>query len=355
MSPSRVTLNISGEIYETYTKTLSRFPGTLLGDNEKRNNFFCDTRQQYFFNRNRISFGAILYFYQSRGLLTCPLDISLDDFEEECLFFQLPSLSIQKMKMKRGIILDEEKELETKDCQYHVWNFLENPESSNMASVYAVFNLIMVFLSIVVACLETVEELKDFHWESIELVLNVWFLGELVLRCIFCPSKKLFLQSAMTWIDISAVVPYFLLLASSKKKINGLSFLRIIRFLKIVRLFRLSRHSKRLKIVGTILKSSIWDLQLLLLCLSILIIFGGSLMYYIEGVGHPNTHFTSIPQSLWWAVQTVTTLGYGDITPFTVAGKILAASFMLFGAVTISLPVLSIVAKFTLIYSRNMK
>ena len=158
----------------------------------------------------------------------------------------------------------------------------------------------------------------------------------------------------MTWVDIIAVVPYFTMLGVTDEKIDSLAFFRIIRFLKIVRLFRLSRHSKRLKIVSAIIRSSLGDLQLLLLCLSILIVFGGSVMYYIEGANDSKTAFVSIPQSLWWAVQTITTLGYGDITPITEAGKIVAASFMLFGAVTISLPVLSIVAKFTLLYSNNM-
>jgi len=351
---ARIVFNISGEIFETYERTLARFPETLLGDDCKRKTYFCERRKEYFFNRSRAYFGAILYFYQSYGMLTCPMDLDLDDFEEECLFFQLPISSIQKMKMKRGILISEAKPRLRLTCFNRIWNVLENPETSMVASIFAIVNLAMVFISIVVACLETVSCLQYLPWERIEFSLNIWFFAELSLRTVFCPSKRIFLKSVMTWIDILAVVPYFTLLAATDEKIDSLAFFRIIRFLKIIRLFRLSRHSKRLKVVSAIIKSSVGDLQLLLLCLSILIVFGGSVMYYIEGV-NPKTQFVSIPQSLWWAVQTVTTLGYGDITPFTEAGKMVAASFMLFGAVTISLPVLSIVAKFTLLYSKNLK
>lgn len=359
---NRVVLNVSGEIYETYQETLTRFPDTLLGNKNKRNYFFCKGQHQYFFNRSRVCFGAILYFYQSDGILACPLDISLENFEEECLFFQLPVPSIQKMKMKRGVIIEESQEIESQEIpplignlQSSVWNFLEKPESSILSSIYAVLNLIVLFLSILVACMETMEDLKMVKWGHFNMALNVWFLLEFLFRCMFCPNKRTFFKETMTWVDILAVVPYFALIATTDRMVESFSFFRIVRFLKIVRLLRLSRHSKRLKLVGSILKSSLGDLQLLLLCLSILIIFGASLMYYVEGVGGSSeTQFTSIPQSLWWAVQTVTTLGYGDITPRSGAGKILAASFMLFGAVTISLPVLSIVAKFTLLYSQNL-
>lgn len=381
----RVVINISGEIYETYVKTLQRFPRTLLGDFEKRNVYYCSTTQQYFFNRNRLCFGAILYFYQSCGMLTCPLDIKLEDFEQECLFFQLPIVSIKKMKMKRGIMVEDEDQNENEDeeeddeynesggnssrsskrsiikstthrkkCMNYTWDVLENPETSYCASSYAVFSLFMVFVSVLVACMETVDDLQHLPWANMEFYLNIWFITELIFRTIFCPNKRKYFNSTMTWVDGLAVIPYFFtLLLDNRRQLNSLDFLRIIRFLKIMRLFRLSRHSKRLKIVGSIIKSSLGDLQLLLLCLSILMIFGGSLMYYIEGVDD-KTQFQSIPQSLWWAVQTITTVGYGDITPSTEFGKILAASFMLFGAVTISLPVLSIVAKFTTLYSSNM-
>ena len=69
---SRVVLNVSGEIFETRTNTLHRFTDTLLGDDTKLNRHYCHTSQQYFFDRNRLFFDAILFFYQSNGVLACP-------------------------------------------------------------------------------------------------------------------------------------------------------------------------------------------------------------------------------------------------------------------------------------------
>ena len=86
---SRAKLNISGQIYETKISTLERFPDTLLGNEEKRNRFYNSRCDQYFLDRSRIFFDAILFFYQS-GILTCPKFVPCELFMEECRFFELP-------------------------------------------------------------------------------------------------------------------------------------------------------------------------------------------------------------------------------------------------------------------------
>ena len=83
----RVTLNISGAIFETYFLTLLRFPETLLGDPRLLGQFYHPSNDHYFFDRNRHCFAAILYFFQSNGTLTCPPDVSVDVFETEVQLF----------------------------------------------------------------------------------------------------------------------------------------------------------------------------------------------------------------------------------------------------------------------------
>lgn len=363
---NRITINVSGEMFETHERTLRRFPETLLGDKDKRHKYFCWKSQQYFFNRNRQSFDAILYFYQSWGNLSRPHNIRFEDFEKECDFFQIPKSTMQFLKQKEGRPLEDEKpdednceEVVEKTFKERVWDLLENPETSNAARSLAIFSLFTIFVSVSLACIETLPSVASRNNSSsyftdpvfmLELTLNSYFFLELIVRICACPDLKKFLKVSLNIIDIVAVVPYFVILCIDVTKLTSLGFLRILRFLRVLRLFRLSKHSARIKIVGAILSESLKDLRLLFVCLMIIAVFSGSLMFFIENTAE-NSPFTSIPESMWWALQTVVTLGYGDITPTTVAGRCYSAIFMVFGAVTISLPVLSIVMKFTSMYS----
>ena len=358
---TRVVLNVSGVIFETWDRTLERFPATLLGDKEKRIKFFCCQTNTYFFNRNRAAFEAILFFYQSKGRLTKPCDISLDIFEEECEFFELPFTKIEEMKSKEGIMPKKQKKYKLSNFHRMMWNFVDNPDSSILARMFAIFSLFMIGLSVAFTCAETEPEIKKILtskniakvWFYAETSINSWFLSELILRFIFSPQKVPFITHPLNIVDGLAVIPYFVVLAINKD-VQSLSFLRILRFFRVVRLFRLGKHSRRIKIIGAIVVSSLGDLKLLLLCLTLVVILGGSMAYFAE-FDDPGTKFISIPDSLWWAVQTVVVLGYGDIVPKTVSGKIMASVFMVFGAVTISLPVLSVVTRFTALYGKNME
>ena len=206
-----------------------------------------------------------------------------------------------------------------------------------------------------VASLKTMSQLESVPWWSVELILNCWFLVELVLRFIACPSKKEFVSKKMNWVDALAVLPYFLVtLPLGETNMRSLGFFRMLRFVRVIRVVRLSKQSRRLKVVAHILRSSIEDFQMLLSCLGMLIMVYASIMYYVECVNQWRTDFQSVPASLWWAVQTITTVGYGDIIPTTLWGKLFSALLMAFGALTVSLPVLSIVTKFTNLYMKNI-
>ena len=162
------------------------------------------------------------------------------------------------------------------------------------------------------------------------------------------------MSQVLNWIDFFVVFPYFFILAIDPGKVKQFGFLRIFRLGRSVRLIRISKHSKHIRVAGFIWRSYYSDLQLLLVGLFIMVFFGGSVLYFVENFNRTSADFDSIPNSLWWAAMTVTNVGYGDIIPITVMGRILASAFMIMGVVTMSLPLLSLVIKFSTYYERNI-
>ena len=117
----RVLINISGLRFETQLQTLARFPQTLLGNPKKRMRFFDPLRNEYFFDRNRPSFDAILYYYQSGGRLRRPVNVPVDIFMEEIKFYELGEEVVENFKEDEGFIKEEERPLPENDFQRQVF------------------------------------------------------------------------------------------------------------------------------------------------------------------------------------------------------------------------------------------
>lgn len=380
----RVVINISGLLFETQLKTLAQFPTTLLGDPRKRMRFFDPLRNEYFFDRNRPSFDAILYYYQSGGRLRRPVNVPLDIFMEEIKFYQLGEDVIENFKEDEGFIKEEERPLPENEFQRQVWLLFEYPESSGPARGIAIVSVLVILISIVIFCLETLPEFRDEkekNWDT-ELSLNgtnnakkpnpftdpffivetlciIWFSFELFVRFLACPSKPAFFKNMMNTIDIVAIMPYFITLGLELAEHQGngqqamsLAILRVIRLVRVFRIFKLSRHSKGLQILGQTLKASMRELGLLIFFLFIGVILFSSAVYFAE-TDDPDSGFSSIPDAFWWAVVSMTTVGYGDMCPVTIGGKIVGSLCAIAGVLTIALPVPVIVSNFNYFYHRE--
>ena len=192
----------------------------------------------------------------------------------------------------------------------------------------------------------------------VESMCICWFSFELLMRFASAPSKTLFFKDVMNIIDFSAILPYFVTLATELAKDNdatpsgSLAIIRVIRLVRVFRIFKLSRHSKGLQILGQTLRASMRELGLLIFFLFIGVILFSSAIYFAEA-DYAETTFVSIPHAFWWAVVTMTTVGYGDMSPETMWGKLVGSMCAIAGVLTISLPVPVIVSNFSYFYHRE--
>ncbi|XP_068163127.1 potassium voltage-gated channel subfamily A member 5 [Antennarius striatus] len=385
-STERVLINIAGLRYETQLGTLNQFPDTLLGDPAKRIKYFDPLRNEYFFDRNRPSFDGILYFYQSGGKIRRPVNVSIDVFADEIRFYQLGEEAMERFREDEGFIKEEEKPLPQNEFQKQVWLIFEYPESSSPARGIAIVSVIVITISIITFCLETLPEFRDERelpaarrpdngttprpsltfsdpFFIIETTCVIWFTFELFVRFFACPSKSEFSKTVMNIIDVMSIMPYFITVGTELAEQQGqehqngqqamsLAILRVIRLVRVFRIFKLSRHSKGLQILGQTLKASMRELGLLIFFLFIGVILFSSAVYFAEA-DEPESHFSSIPDAFWWAVVTMTTVGYGDMRPVTVGGKIVGSLCAIAGVLTIALPVPVIVSNFNYFYHRE--
>ncbi|CEF70570.1 BTB/POZ-like domain and Potassium channel family and Potassium channel tetramerisation-type BTB domain and Potassium channel, voltage dependent, Kv family and Potassium channel, voltage dependent, Kv3 family and Ion transport domain and BTB/POZ fold domain and Voltage-dependent channel, four helix bundle domain-containing protein [Strongyloides ratti] len=186
----------------------------------------------------------------------------------------------------------------------------------------------------------------------VELICNIWFTIEIVIRFLTCPSKTKYFKAPVNIIDMVATTTFYIdLLLTTFGATADLEFFSIIR---IMRLFKLTQHSQGLKILMHTFKASAKELMLLVFFLVLGIVVFASLVYYAERVEvNPGNQFQSIPLGLWWAIVTMTTVGYGDMSPQTSMGRIVGSLCAIMGVLTIALPVPVIVSNFAMYYSHT--
>jgi len=217
--------------------------------------------------------------------------------------------------------------------------------------VIAYTTLTLIVLSVILFCLESMaffqKEKPKLALEILEGICVAWFTLELLVRFTFCPAKLEFFKKVMNWIDFLAIVPFYISLYPANSDVE---ILNIIRLIRIFRIFKLSRHSSGLQILGHTLRASVRELLLLISFLIIGVVLFASLIYYWEK-DEEGTRFYDIPNCFWWAVVTMTTVGYGDMAPATTMGKFIGSICAVCGVLTIALPVPVIVNNFSLYYS----
>lgn len=193
-----------------------------------------------------------------------------------------------------------------------------------------------ILLSVLAVILESIEPIGRAYGSQLHIIewfFTILFTLEYLVRLYCSPNPRAYVRSFYGIVDLLAVLPtYISLLVPSA---NLLLIIRLLRVLRIFRILKLLQYTGEANILWRSLIKARRKIVVFLFSVMIIVTIFGSLMYIIEG---PIFGFTSIPRSIYWAIVTVTTVGYGDITPHTVIGQGIAALAMLTGYAIIAVP-----------------
>ncbi|KAK5927787.1 A-type voltage-gated potassium channel KCND2 isoform X2 [Pseudochaenichthys georgianus] len=376
-----IILNVSGTKFQTWRTTLERYPDTLLGSTE-RDFFFHDETNEYFFDRDPDIFRHILNFYRT-GKLHYPRQECIAAYDEELAFFGIIAEIIgdccyEEYKDRRREnaerLQDDEEMDQSNDVtpvnlthREFLWRAFENPHTSTMALVFYYVTGFFIAISVMANVVETVpcgampnraKEMScgdrySLAFFCLDTACVMIFTVEYLLRLIAAPSRYKFMKSVMSVIDVVAIMPYYIgLVMTDNDQVSG-AFVTL-RVFRVFRIFKFSRHSAGLRILGYTLKSCASELGFLLFSLTMAIIIFATVMFYAEK-GSTASKFTSIPAAFWYTIVTMTTLGYGDMVPKTIVGKVFGSICSLSGVLVIALPVPVIVSNFSRIYHQSQR
>lgn len=226
-----------------------------------------------------------------------------------------------------------------------VYQILELARSDDRVSRwYDFFLVVLISGNIVAIIIESVEPVHiryaaQFFWFEVfsVVVFSVEYLFRL-WACVENPEGKYagwsgrmkFAATPMAMVDLLAILPFFL----------GMFFsldLRFLRALRLLRIFKLTRYSSSMTLLLKVLKDEAQSFGAAFFILIIVMIFASSGIYLFEHKAQPEA-FSNIPEAFWWSVATLTTVGYGDVTPITVGGKMFGVAIMIIGIGMVALP-----------------
>ncbi len=196
--------------------------------------------------------------------------------------------------------------------------------------------IIAILASLLVLILESIPNVMT-EWSQelryIEYTFTALFTIEYLLRLYCSPKPKSYATSFYGIVDLLAILPTYLAIF-----FPGASFMGVVRLLRVMRIFRILKLVRYLQDSNILLRSLLMARRKILIFFStvgILVVIFGALIFVIEG---PENGFTSIPHSIYWAIVTITTVGYGDMVPQTAIGKAIASLTMLLGYSILAVP-----------------
>lgn len=270
-----------------------------------------------------------------------------------------PALLFELEKYRTGVRQCREATVSTKQ---RVWILMNDQSSSRLALMIQMVVLFCIVTSCVAILLESLPELMHDNPTAstiffvVETFCVTIFTAEFLARVWSTPSQLTFWSEPMNIVDILAIAPYYLYIASGVE----FTFLTVLRMLRMVKLLKFASGNPSIHCVGATLIDSVDIGGFMIFMLTIMIIVFAALTYNFErGVYNAELQcdvrsgesdcsiFTSIPEAMWWAIVTVMMVGYGDIYPITIAGKFVASATCVVGILVVALPASVLAADFT--------
>ncbi|MGZ8197127.1 MAG: ion transporter [Burkholderiales bacterium] len=205
--------------------------------------------------------------------------------------------------------------------------------------------VVAIVLSVAAVIADSVDSIASRHGRflnGIEWMFTILFTLEYVVR-LACVERPLrYARSFFGIVDLAAVLPTYLVVIFPEAQ--ALIDVRILRLIRVFRIFKLTRYLTEVRLLGRAMANSMRKILVFLSVVIMVVLVVGTLMYLIEG---PQNGFTSIPKSIYWAISTITTVGYGDIVPRTELGRALASIVMLIGWGILAVPTGIVTAEMT--------
>ncbi|XP_073332571.1 potassium voltage-gated channel subfamily V member 2-like [Pagrus major] len=398
-----INVNIGGKVFHIPKQCALKYPQTRIGSlalcrDKTKLLTLCDDysvrKDEFFFDRDPSFFHHIFNFYKT-GVLSIIREMCPINFEEEIAYWGLSLKDTQlccwivfqekvdelrdNLKVERELLAEIETKYDNalfKDMMFGnirktLWNIVENPYSSILAKAFSVVSNLFVLFSILAMTLNTVEELQEYrinnrtHMDWVEMITIVFFTFEYLIRLVTTPNIYMFLKSGLNFVDMVAVMPYFVQIVfevfgdtedmNAQEDLRNMArvsqVLKVVKLLRIFRILKLARHSTGMRAFGFTLRQCYQQASCIFLFIAMGIFTFSALLHSAEREteGSP---ISSIPYAWWWAAVSISTVGYGDVVPVTILGRIVAFGCISFGIILNGMPISFLFNKFSDYYSK---
>ncbi|XP_060070100.1 potassium voltage-gated channel protein egl-36-like [Ylistrum balloti] len=408
----KVKLNIRGVRFETRSSTLGFYPNSLLACLDHSSDYWDEENGEYFFERDPDIFNSILNLYTIHELHV-PKNICGAVFRKEMEFWKIPVSCISECCWKAYYEIDDTTDvmenlrkannvnglrgkeddndgINRDSIRYKIWIALDNPKSSKAALIWNSVYILVVSISTLVFFMASMAEYRSDLYLSIlrpehvnysipseklriyymkdmdpslfvvEFMCMLIFTAELVLSFVLCPCRKQYMCSPMKTISLVLVLSMWLTFAFEFYKGDMIEsqstaiFFMIVRFFTVLRVLlflRLQKQFSAFRVLLFAIQSSLKELFLLCITFSVATVIFACAIFYAE-IFHDGT-YDNLFIAMWWAIITMTTVGYGDFFPTTAMGYVVGVLCAVSGLLLLAMPVAIIASNFADYYTHN--